>query len=314
MSEFKDTIKGKPIHSLVIISVFAITVFLRFFYISNDYFHPDEVITTRVVEYMEQTGDYDTNWRKADLPPSFKYDQYNFSSYISSVYLFSRLIGSSNMFTYRVFSVICSSTIFIILLLLAHKTKEKLVYLYTAFLTAIAPILVQDAHYARPEAFVSLLTLCVIYLCWPRKEPRLYSSYMAAILIGFLVACKISMAFFVWLPFIPAYDGLKRKKCIPVSRMFLFVVTVVILTILGFFIGVPRALKNPEAYIHGVQELLHQYDGLHPGHSHLAGGSVADLLFGYLGTTLGWAMMVFFVVGCLSKLGERAWDIIVLIL
>ncbi|KKL20772.1 hypothetical protein LCGC14_2452140, partial [marine sediment metagenome] len=54
--------------------------------------------------------------------------------------------------------------ILVVLHRLANKTKHTRVFLYSAFITAIAPILIQDAHYARPEAFVTVLTLFITYL------------------------------------------------------------------------------------------------------------------------------------------------------
>lgn len=297
-----------------IILLFVITVFCRICYINNNYRHPDEIITANVIKYMNQSGDYDTNWIKADLPLKFKYDQYNFSSYIYSVYLFTKLVGVSNPLIYRLFSVICSSMILVVLVLFANKTKHTHVFLYSAFITAIAPILIQDAHYARPEAFVSILTLFIIYLCWPCKKNQYYSSYLAAILIGFLVACKISMLFFVWLPFLPTFSyALDTKQRISTKKVLVFTCIVLSLTILGFLIGVPGAFRHPHVYLNGIKTLLHQYDGIHPGHGHLSGGPVADLLVGYLGATFGWAIAVFFVVGCLSKFKEHSWRTIVLV-
>ena len=58
---------------------------------SENYGHPDETITFEVVRYMRSSGDWDTNWAKAPkLESSFRYDQYNFSSYMYGTFFFYR--------------------------------------------------------------------------------------------------------------------------------------------------------------------------------------------------------------------------------
>src|SRR5262249_39724035 len=52
---------------------------LRAAFYQKGYTYPDEPITREVVRHMLQSGNWDTNWAKADLEPHFRYDQYNFS-------------------------------------------------------------------------------------------------------------------------------------------------------------------------------------------------------------------------------------------
>ena len=65
---------------------------VRAAYHTENYGHPDETITTEVVGYMRRSGDWDTNWAKANLEPTLKYDQYNFSSHLYGTFFFYRAV------------------------------------------------------------------------------------------------------------------------------------------------------------------------------------------------------------------------------
>jgi hypothetical protein len=57
---------------------------VRFAYHSVPNEYPDENITVEVLKHMRQTGNWDVNWRLADLPPDFKNDQYNYSTHLNA--------------------------------------------------------------------------------------------------------------------------------------------------------------------------------------------------------------------------------------
>lgn len=299
---------------IIVLIVLLFAFCLRFLYVGSSYQHPDEIIPAGVIENLHKTGTWDTNWKNAELPEYFKYDQYNFSSYIISLYSFSYATGSFGLFTYRLFSVICSVGAVLLLFLLGRKTGGVNVGISAAFLVSVAPILVQDAHYARPEAFLTFSTLLLVYLAWPAAgEHRAYRSFLASVLAGFLVACKISMLFFIWVPFLTlAWGFFSGKERISAWRSLAQVFFLMGLMVLGFSIGVPGAFKNPQAYLNGVRFLAEQYSSVHPGASLESGKAVAALLFKYFGSTLSWPVVIFFLAGLFFNLKERSWDKVLL--
>ncbi|MBC7368769.1 MAG: hypothetical protein H7343_18495, partial [Undibacterium sp.] len=75
----------------------------------------------------------------------------------------------------------------------------------------------------------------------------------------------------------------------------------------GFVLGAPGAVLHPQAFWNGVQHLTAQYAGLHPPHSHVEGGPVADMLGRYFWSTLGTPALLAGVVGTGWMLRRREW-------
>jgi 4-amino-4-deoxy-L-arabinose transferase-like glycosyltransferase len=298
---------------LAVAGVVVAASLLRLLYLGKEYTHPDEVITVQVVQYMDRSGDWDTNWSKADLPPHFKYGQYNFSSYLYAALLFAKTVASFSLPTYRLFSAICAILTIIVVMLVAHQSRQVLIVFSAAILTAVAPILVQDAHYARPEAFATLLTMLVVWLCWPREKPRMWPPLVAAVLVGVLCACKASMVFFVWMPLVPLVHAWWKRSPGQGLRLAAAAAGVMLLVILGFAATAPGAIKHPAVWQNGFAKLAQQYSGIHPGHSHPDAAPVGDWLFRYFAATLGWTTMAFFLLGGLAELKRRAWHTLLLI-
>src|ERR1700761_7795217 len=66
---------------IVAVAVIAVAAWVRYESMRGGYDHPDEVITVKVAEMVVGQHTLNTNWVNADLPPTFKYPQYNFSGY-----------------------------------------------------------------------------------------------------------------------------------------------------------------------------------------------------------------------------------------
>ncbi len=288
------------------------------------YGHPDEPITVEVVNHMRASGDWDTNWAKAPkLEAGLRYDQYNFSSHLYATFAFYRLVKilpgtatwrdeDGGFWVYRFFSVILASIAVWQALRLGWKTGGGRVALVAAALVAVAPVLVQDAHFSRPEAFVTALTLAAVALCWPREKLNGAAVLGGAFVIGVLVACKISMLMIGWLPLVAvlaAGGGLNRWR----ARLWGIVAGIAIAVVAGFVAGVPGVLAHSDVFMHGVQYLMKQYAGLHPPHSHINGAAVADMLLAYFAATLGWPTLIAGVLGMVVLAVRRRWLVLVVL-
>jgi hypothetical protein len=285
---------------------------LRFAYHNRGYGHPDEPITVAVVGYMRQSGDWDTNWAKASLEPLLKYDQYNFSSYLHATYFFYRgakllpltaewLGAERGLLAYRFFSVALGAFVVWQTLRLARRGFGRVTAVLAGGMAAVATLLVQDAHYARPEAFVTVLTLAAVGLCWPR--PTLAGARMVAgaFLIGVLVAAKVSMLLLAFLPLVPLVAAWPGRRGIA------WVVALPVTAGLGFAAGAPGAVLHPEVFLNGVRYLATHYAGLHPPHSHPDGAAVGGMMARYFGATLGWPALAGFFLGVAVIGWRRRW-------
>ncbi len=307
-----DTIRVEWRGWLAVVAVVVLGFGLRAAYYHGGYGHPDETITTEVVGHMRRSGDWDTNWAKAtNLSADLRYDQYNFSSHLYATYWFYRFVKvvpgtlawrseDAGFWVYRFFSVVLATAAVWQALRLAERVGGRAAALGAGVLVAVSVQLVQDAHYSRPEAFVTMVTLAVVGWCWPREKLSLLAVAGGAFGVGVLVACKVSMLMLVWLPLWPWLAG--RRQATVIERV-VSLALVPVGIVGGFVAGAPGAIANPAAFVNGVEFLMNQYSGLHPPHSHLDGRPVADMLAAYYGGTLGWA-----VLGCGAfGVGVLAW-------
>lgn len=275
--------------------------------------HPDEPIAVAVVGYMRQSGDWSTNWARADLPPELKYDQFNFSSYHYALFFAYRLAKTipalegwrsedGGFWVYRFFSVVMASLVVWQVILLARRVHGRVAGVLAGLLAALAPLLIQDAQFVRAEAFCTVLTLLAVSLAWPEGPITAWRPLASAFVIGLLIAAKVSFAALAWLPAIPLLAApwpLRRKACL------LGAIPIAVLA--GFALGAPGAVANPSAFVHGVRHLTEQYAGAHPPHSHLPVRPVGDLLLRYFGAMLGWPMLFAIVAGIATLLYRRRW-------
>lgn len=292
---------------------------LRFAYYDTLHGQSDEQITVEVVRYMRLSGDWDVNWKKANVSPDLRYDQYNFSSHLYATYFFYRgvklLPGTAGwraerdgVLVYRFFVAALATLALVQTLQLGRRVGGWSVGLGVTLLAGVAPLLVQDAHYMRPEPFTTVLTLATVALCWPRTAFSAGRVLGAAFCLGLLVACKISMLLIAWLPLVPIVAGWQTAP-----RRLWWSAALPFALAAGFAVGAPTALANPDAFLHGIKHLAAQYAGLHPPHSHLAGGPVADMMGRYFAATLGWPVLLAGAVGIGVLGARRQWTELLLL-
>ena len=298
--------------------VVLVGLILRVAHVDKNYGHPDETITVEVVGHMRSSGDWDTNWAKApNLESTFRYDQYNFSSYMYGTFFFYRAVKwvpgleawrsrDNGFWVYRMFSALLGTVVVAQAWWLARRLAGARAGLAAGALTAVVPLLVQDAHYIRPEAFVTVLTMAAVILSLPGERWARSRVLVAGVAVGLAIACKVSMLPLAILPVLPALMSVGATR--GVARR---VVGALVLAgagvVVGFAAGVPGALRHPEIFLHGVRYLATHYVGLHPPHSHLEGGWVTGMLGGYFWATLGWPLVTAGVIGAAWLCRRRRW-------
>jgi len=286
------------------------------------YGHPDEEIARAVVVSVLKSGDDDTNWERTDVVSQFHYTEYNFSSY----YLFAadveRLLGHAKIdiahqagalrLHLRELSSVLGALCVLFAGLFAWRVGGALCGFTTALLCACHVSLFQDSLYARPETFVTLLTLLLLATLASDRIHRGLVLILAGLIVGLLVACKIT--FLLYLPFplllAPALLSTPRDGKSVESHLLLWSGSLSAYFVaigVGFAMGVPYALRFPWEYVQGLVPLIVQYN--HGCCIDSVGGK-ADLIerlaygFSYLVQTVGYPALVLALIGA-SRLAWR---------
>jgi len=264
--------------------ILALAAALRLSALGFDYGHPDEVIAVKVPESLMERGSLDTNWKHADLPADFKLPQYNFSGYLLA--MTGALVlkdwwpgdaGNSDLQWLRGLSALMGIACVFMTFALGRRMFGPLAGLLAALLVAVNPLLLQDSLYARPETFVTLLTLAFLWLLVTPQTPSPGQAFAAACVAGLLVATKVSMLFLLPLlllamePFDAARPAAAwRDRLAEAWRHGRWLA---LGAGLGFLAGAPAAAANLADFFEGVFFLHRQYSsghwpyGVHDGHA-----------------------------------------------
>ncbi len=298
--------------------VVLVGLVLRVAHVDKNYGHPDETIAVEVVGHMRSSGDWDTNWAKAPkLEATFRYDQYNFSSYMYGTFFFYRVAKwlpgleewrsrDNGFWVYRMFSALLGTVVVAQAWWLARRLAGARTGLAAGALVAVVPLLVQDAHYIRPEAFVTVLTMAAVMWSLPSGRWAKARVLTASVAIGLAIACKVSVLPLAILPVLPALLS-GRVGRVWMQRVAGALVLAMMGTAVGFAAGVPGALLHTDAFVHGVRYLATHYVGVHPPHSHMAGGWVSGMLGGYFLATLGLPLVIAGALGATWLCVRRRW-------
>jgi 4-amino-4-deoxy-L-arabinose transferase-like glycosyltransferase len=254
-----------------IVLLLVISLWVRVLYIDKNYNHPDEMIVVAVVHEMYDNGNFDINWKYASLPQYFKYDQYNFSSYHYTAFGFysvsrfivERLAGiawqeSYELYTFRLLSVIfaVATSLLLVLIALRRFHSRRLAGL-VLLLYSVATILIQDAHYARCDTFLTFFSVFLFYL---GSNENVYKIrwFWIGFITGILIACKFSMTFILLIPLLAiaglASSGQPASLRIYIGPLFLLCGGIVA----GAVIGMPYAFIHPIDYLAGISYLQNQ--------------------------------------------------------
>lgn len=256
----------------MLIGTLALCAVLRLWPLQFDYFHPDEVIAVEVARQVVDTGSLDTNWKNAALPIDFKLPQYNFSGYLLSAAALDSIVKAfagperDSLMPLRFWSALLSVAAAGLTFVVGRSFFGVATGLIACLLVTLNPLLVQDALYARPEPFVTVLTLLLLWGVQGRASGgRLFLSALAA---GVLVATKISMVGLLPLLFLPNaspearfWPGLRAYIKQALAALPLRAVAILPGVAVGFVLAAPFALANTGDYWTGIEFLLRQYGG-----------------------------------------------------
>jgi hypothetical protein len=318
---------------------------LRFAYLGGGSIHMDEPIASAVVAHLQASRGFDTNWAHTAIGSRYGRAQYNFSSYYLTLAAWDRLLRLARVETgtaaaprlavpeaesptaatppppvfLRAFSALAGTLVLIVALRLAWEVGGWWLALGVVAWLAVNPQLVQDSHYARPEAFLTLLTLGLVWAGTSRRPWSWRRGLAVGALFGFLTACKVTMLLCFWVPFLVCWDagaaatvGAGWRGTV---RLLLRRAAIVLGAILaGFLLGVPRVLGDLRGYGAGLMFLRASYGRAVGSFSHLGGGRVYDYLVRFYCETAGWWMVALFGVGLVAAVVGRRWRLALAVL
>lgn len=284
----------KPAYGLVILPALILLVALVFRTVSLTTFSAqvDEQITRDVVTGLWH-GEWSNNWKYTVSVPEYRVDQYNFSSYLYADALIAGVAGKLDaflsdgnpdfVFWSRLLSALAGTLAVLLFYLVARRLFQPGTALVAMFLMAVMPLLVQDSHYARPEAFVVALTgaAYLFLLRFDSHRDRLRYLGCSAFCFGLLIACKVSLIPMAAIPVLFLASPKDRRLSMRAAGICAGC------TLLGIFIGVPDAFFHPAAYWHGVESLRRQYAGAHAPHALIDGANSVSLTALYFWQTTG---------------------------
>lgn len=283
-----------PWGTAAVVLILLLALFLRASSLTKFDAQEDEQTLHAVVENIWH-GDLSNNWIHASIPSTrFRIDCYNFSSYFYADAAFTGLarISKYTVLWDRIFSVLLGTGAVFLVYLLALRLCNRSVALVACALTAVMPVLVQDAHYGRPEAFVTCLTLAA-YLASFRKPA------LASVCFGLLVACKISMIPLCAIPLL----CLSSQSRLTVRTTWIATAC----TVLGCFLGMPDAFFHPHAFWNGVEFVRSQYSGSHPPYGLADGSVVVTLTLKYFWQTTGPLFCLIAIAGMVVMVWKRQY-------
>lgn len=224
----------------------------------------DELIPLAVVHHMEATGSWDTNWAHADWHGDYAggiyhITQYNFSSYHVTLRVLHGLasvfgITTPDLVFFRGCSVLFQLLAVVLVMHGLWRTAGRWAALAAGGFLAVMPQSVIDAHYARPETFLTLLVAVGLWCGWQccQRDAKQWCRWdaVSAGVWGFALACKVSVLPMVALAWVfLCWRGVRGWPLLGWWA----------LLAVGFCLGAPAALLDPAGFLRGAGTLLHQY-------------------------------------------------------
>lgn len=254
---------SKSIQLLALVALGIVFLALRI-HTAGRLLNPDENIAWAVAKSMAERGDLNANWRLADdIRQQFKYDMYNFYSYDLIARLFLKTTQSATISTLRLLNVVFQ----FLTLLFVWATMDRLGTgfwraLFVVFALAVLPTMVMDAHIARTESLLYFLLSLLIYLSVLDKASA-FRTILFGVVLGVGGASKITFVL-GGLILLPELYGQASERLAIALKSLGFVAAGFAI---GFAMGAPYAILDPQVYLAGLKALSTQYSGSHLPHS-----------------------------------------------
>ena len=264
--DFLETQQSPFSNKLLSTFLCCLLIFLFYLLRYDTYAEPyyfDDQIPLDVIEYMSDNNTLDTNWGNVAnqwFLPEYK-NQYNFSSYISSLFYLESVFSiakDERLIFYRQSSIIFQILAAFALIYLGFLLHNQFTGWAAAYSLAVIPMFVIDAHYARPESFiilVSTLFLLSSFKFYIDKHLRWF--FLAGFFWGIMLGSKLSLLPMAAIPFFTLY--LITKDEAKASWFFKHTLFFIIFVLLGLFFLAPYMLINISGVFEGFQFLWQQY-------------------------------------------------------
>jgi hypothetical protein len=299
--------RNARLQAAILAVVVLMGIALRWCYLGAPSFHPDESYPVALVDRYRAKGDLDMNLANAPMPGGQNGDQFAGSAYHRAVIGWDALVrhmagwpreGSpdATLVRARAFSALMAS--------LALAAFARLAWLEAGFaaaaaavaLAAVNPILIQDAHFARPDSLLLLLALLYFGLCRRPGPISLLRAASLGVVLGALVACKNTMGLLLPVPFIVlAVQGSLRRDAAAPLLVYLGA------TALAFLAAEPESWLHFGKFMTGLHTLSAQYSKPFPAQGPLDGGTTFAMAGRYFYATLGAATAL------ITAIGIAAW-------
>lgn len=297
--------------SLVLCLLVGLT--LRVTYLNQHYFNPDEEVARAVVKGLNFPRQWDTNWGKSDVAAIWHYNQYNFSSYHYTLYFWKGLLSllgidwDNNPGALRACNGVFGLVFIGMIALATRHWAGDFGGIAAAFAAAIAPLLVQDAHYLRCE---SMLTAGVAVLLWlpPLREPtRRWILISGGLITGWMIAGKASMGLAAPLLLLLLFKPADSPALLPWRTLGLLSGLIGFGVMLGFVLGVPLGAAQPRIYLSGLAKLAQEYNNPMPPYTSPDMAPSIQAALAYLRGTLGWGFWTVTALGLMAMTGKWGW-------
>jgi hypothetical protein len=287
-------------------------VALRWCYLDAPSFHPDETYPVALIERFRATGDLDMNLANAPMPGGQIGDQYAGSAYHRAVIGWDAIVrriarwpseGSTDatLIRTRAFSALMASLALAVFARLAWRAAGFVPAAVATALAAVNPLLVQDAHFARPDSLLLLLTLLYLGLFGAPGRFSVSRAVALGVLLGALVACKNTMGLLLPVPIIVlAVQGALRRDAVGALAVYLGS------TAIAFLVAEPESWFHFGKFMTGLHTLSAQYSKPFPAQGPLDGGTTFGMAGRYFYATLGAATALLIALGIAGWLRHGA--------
>ncbi len=281
--------------------------------------HPDEQIVVGVDGNLA-SNHFDSDMGLAPIPEGLRWARYNFSSYFYASYVWYAVAAPirsalhlgrvqappSPLMMFRQFSALLGLTACFLVYCCARTFLPSGFAALAALFTGVLPLLVQDSHYARAEAFVTAGAVGLLWLTFTAAEKCSPARcFWAGLLTGILAACKISLAPLLLLPAFAIWACLwpigRRKVRLAITRLGLLLSGFVA----GFVIGVPYVVVHWRTWWQGWQVLENQYSHPFPPYGTDPPGYCFGFIANYVVSTFGVPLLILAALGAFRLVRKR---------